>query len=638
MAMLNLGQDPPEAVLDALTGLFYQSQFAQVAAQAEVLVQQYPGSFLLWNILGAGSMQCGRIDLAVLSFGKACALKPDFPEANYNFGNALNAQGRLDAAAVCYRRTIALKPDLAEAHFNLGTVLERRGELDAAAACYRRATGLKPQWADAHNNLGNMLKAQDKLDEAIACYAKALAARPEFTEAEAHMLHLHQHIGYWQGFETLAPACARLAAQAGAPPPFTMLAMVDDAEVQLRFSLKWAAERYGQAPLALPARPAARPERLRIGYFSADFHDHATLYLMTGLLREHDRSKFEIHAYSYGQIKSGTWRERVKNLVDHFFDIADQPADAVTALARSHRIDIAVDLKGYTTNTRGDLFQYRLAPIQINYLGYPGSIGADFVDYILADPVVIPDDQRPFYSESVIRLPHSYQPNDNTREIAATTTTRADFGLPETGFVFCCFNNSFKISPREFAIWMRLLGRIEGSVLWLLKANPWCESNLRREATARGIAPERLVFADRADHAQHLARHKHADLFVDTFNYNAHTTASDALWAGLPVVTKMGQQFAARVTASLLTAIGLPELITHTEAEYEALIGALATDPGRLSAIRVKLADDRRTHPLFDTRLYTRHFEAGLQQAYDLYFTGQNARDICVAPIDGHAG
>lgn len=292
--------------------------------------------------------------------------------------------------------------------------------------------------------------------------------------------------------------------------------------------------------------------------------------------------------------------------------------------------EIAVDLKGFTLDERLAPFAYGLAPVQISYLGYPGSLGADFIDYIIADPIVIPEDQRPYYSEKVIYLPHSYQPNDDKRKIAETGTSRADFGLPKNAFVLCCFNNNYKISPREFDIWMRILSRVEGSVLWLLKTNQWVEQNLSKEAEQRGINASRLVFADKLPHSEHLARHKHADLFIDTFNYNAHTTASDALWAGLPVVTKQGSQFAARVSASLLWAVGLPELIVNTEAEYEALILELARDGSKLNAIKVKLAKNRLREPLFDTKQYTRHFESGLRQAYNRYFDGEEPEDIWI--------
>ena len=286
---------------------------------------------------------------------------------------------------------------------------------------------------------------------------------------------------------------------------------------------------------------------------------------------------------------------------------------AIADLARGHELDIAIDLKGYTRQSRPGLFALRLAPVQIAYLGYPGTMGADFIDYLIADPVVIPDGEKRFYTEKLLFLPNSYQPNDNRREIAQAGSSRADFGLPGDGFVFCCFNQNYKITPREFDIWMRLLGRVDGSVLWLLRSNEWAEANLRREARARGIDPDRLVFAGKLPHGEHLARHAHADLFLDTFNVNAHTTASDALWAGLPIVTRAGRQFAARVAASLLAAVGLPELIAGTDEAYEALALDLATDPDRLAAIRAKLAANRLSQPLFDTVGYTRDFEAALE-------------------------
>ncbi len=377
-------------------------------------------------------------------------------------------------------------------------------------------------------------------------------------------------------------------------------------------------------------RPGFGPGRIRVGYFSADFHDHATLYLMSGLARCHDRARFEISAYSYGATRSGEMRERLAADVDRFVDVREMPDRKVAALAREHGLDIAIDLKGYTQHARSGMFALRPAPVQINYLGYPGTMGADFMDYILADPVVIPAAERPFYSEKVIYLPHSYQPNDDARRIAETRTTRADFGLPERGFVFCCFNNNYKIRRREFDIWMRLLARVEGSVLWLLRSNEWAERNLRREAEARGIAGDRLVFAAPLPHDEHLARQRHADLFVDTFHYNAHTTASDALWGGLPVVTLAGRQFAARVAASLLTAVGLPELIAGTEDAYEALILDLATDAGRLAALREKLARNRLEQPLFDTERYTRDFEKALEIAWERYRAGLDPDDIRV--------
>jgi len=354
------------------------------------------------------------------------------------------------------------------------------------------------------------------------------------------------------------------------------------------------------------------------------------MYLMAQIFERHDKEQFEVYAYSYGPDKQDEMRKRLVSAVDVFHDVRGMNDIQIVELARAEGLDIAIDLKGFTANTRLAPFAYGLAPVQISYLGYPGTLGADFIDYIVADPVVIPTDNRQYYSEQVIYLPNTYQPTDNTRVISDKTITREDMRLPSNGFVFCCFNNNYKISPKEFDIWMRLLGGVESSVLWLLKSNKWAEQNLKREAEARGISAERLIFAEKVPQAEHLARQKLADLFLDTFNYNAHTTTSDALWAGLPVVTKLGEGFAARVAGSLLTAIDLPELITENEEAYEVLALTLATDLKRLGQIKSKLDRNRLTQPLFDSEMYTRHLEAGYQMAYERYFNGQERSDIVV--------
>ena len=614
--------------------------------------------------MGAALQDQGKLDAAVKAYERALKLKPGYAEAYLNMGNALRSQGTLDAAIEAYQRALSINPDYAEAHNSLGMTLHKQSQPIAAIEAYQRALNIKPDFAEAHNNMGNSLKDQGKFDAAIDAYQRALEinpdyaqvlnnmagtlqelgkldaaieankralkVKPDYAEPEAQMIYQRRQICDWSLNDELNDTCARLGITTSAVPVFTMLSTEDNAERQLIRSRIWASERYKQSPLPLPVKPMLRPKRLKIGYFSADFHNHATLYLMAGLLRDHDSAHFEVFAYSYGRITSGELRQKVEQDVDHFFDVTDKTDDAVLDLARAHGLDIAIDLKGYTGQTRSDLFQYRLAPIQINYLGYPGSMGAEFMDYIIADPTIIPASERQHYFEKVIYLPDSYQPNDDHRYIAQTNTTRADFGLPDNTFVFCCFNNNYKISPREFDIWMRILTRVEGSVLWLMKSNEWAERNLHKEAAARGVDPGRLVFAEALPHGEHLARHKHADLFLDTFNYNAHTTASDALWAGLPVITKQGNQFAARVAASLLNAVGLPELVTTTEADYEALILDLVTAPNKVEPIKAKLGANRLTQPLFDTKQYTRNFERGLQKVYELYFDGEAPHDVWV--------
>jgi predicted O-linked N-acetylglucosamine transferase (SPINDLY family) len=350
-------------------------------------------------------------------------------------------------------------------------------------------------------------------------------------------------------------------------------------------------------------------DKIRLGYYSADFHSHATAYLAAELFERHDRERFEVVAFSFGPSRpEDPMQRRLRGAFDEFLEV-DRLSDAeVVRLSREREIDIAVDLKGFTQNERHRIFAYRAAPVQVNYLGYPGTLGAPYMDYLVADPILIPEMSREHYAEKIAYLPHSYQPNDRHRPIAERVFTRAELGLPEAGFVFCCFNNAYKITPETFDSWMRILQRVEGSVLWLLAGS----ENLRREAQARGVSGRRLVFAGRMDLPEHLARLRLADLFLDTLPYNAHTTASDALWAGLPVLTCLGESFAGRVAASLLNAVGLPELITHSREQYEAL----ACDPRRLGELRARLAENRSRAPLFDTALFTRHLEDAYLQMY----------------------
>jgi protein O-GlcNAc transferase len=624
-----------------------------------------PGHADARNNLGVGLSRLGRHDEAVASFQQALALKPDHAEVYFNLGNSLRVLGRSEDAIICFRKAIAIRPSYAFAHNNLGNLLIAAGRQDEALASFARAIALKPDFADAHNNqgmilanlgrtdqaiaslvqavrlnpgyaeahynLGSLLGNAGAHDQAIACFEAALRIRPGYARARAQKAYHLACICDWDGLAAEADAIAELGVTGEVVPPFTMLGFQDDPERHFIRARRFAREHFPAVQPAPIPRPAARPERLRIGYFSADFHDHATMHLMARLFELHDRGRFEIHGFSYGPDTGDAVRARVKSAMDGFHDVQALSPQAIAERARAAKIDIAVDLKGGTRGSRSELFAWRAAPIQIGYLGYPGTMGADFMDYILADKTVIPDDQRRYYSEQVITLPHSYQVNDNLRPIAAEAATRGAMGLPETGFVFCCFNNSFKISPAEFDIWMRLLGAVDSSVLWLLRANRWAEENLRRAAEKRGLDPARLVFAARLPAAQHLARHRLADLFLDTFAYNAHTTASDALWAGLPLVTRAGRGFAARVGASLLKAMDLAELVSETAEAYERLALDLATAPDRLAEIRSRLQTNRTTQPLFDSEAVTRHIEHAFEETFRRYLRGEDPAAIEVA-------
>ena len=607
-----------------------KDEWAKAISAYEKALEINPNDPGLISNMGNVFKDQGKLEEAIEAYTKALAIKPDYADAYNNMGITLQDQGKLEEAIEAYNKALAIKPDYAEVHYNIGVTLQDQGKLEEAIEAYNKALAIKPDYAEVHYNIGVTLQDQGKLEEAIEAYNKALAIKPDYAEARAVKLHQQAHICDWDSITKDIELIPKLGTTEKHVSTFALLSMEDAPERHRLRSEIFAKARYPQKPLPRQVKPSQKPKRLKIGYFSADFHNHATMYLMAQIFAAHNKVDFEIFAYSYGPDRHDEMRKKLVCAVDQFYDVREMNDMQIANLARTHNIDIAIDLKGYTTSTRLAPFAYGLAPLQISYLGYPGTLGADFIDYIVADPILIPEDKRQHYSEQIVYLPHTYQPTDNRRVISGKAMTREDMGLPDSGFVFCCFNNNYKISPAEFDIWMRLLNSVEGSVLWLLKSNKLSEQNLKRQAEVRGISSERVVFAEKAPQAEHLARQRLADLFLDTFNYNAHTTTSDALWAGLPVVTKIGQGFAARVAGSLLNAVGLPELITETEQDYEALNLELATNPTKLAKVKEKLAANRLTQPLFDTELYTKHLENGYQQAYQNYFDGKPPQTIIV--------
>ena len=513
---------------------------------------------------------------------------------------------------------------------NLGLAYKKLQHPEKSRKILEMLTALHPLFPEGHYNLGNIHDSFDQNLKSIKSYRSALSLRADYDSALAQLLYQEFQICDWSGLAEYGDRVPGLGIEGSAIPAFSLFRLEDAPERHLVRTVKYTQETHSREGVSLPPAPVVKPEKLRVGYFSADFKYHATMFLMSGVFSCHDRERFEIFIYSYGPKKDKDVKDRLLEQVDKFSDVQDLSDPEIVRMARDDGLHIAIDLKGYTQHTRSGLFAHRLAPVQLNYVGYPGSMGADFIDYIVADETIIPEDCRDHYSEEIIYLPNSYQPNDNRRVISDNAMSRADFDLPEDGFVFCCFNNNYKITPAEFDVWSRLLNRFEESVLWLLRSNEWSEENLRREISVRGVDGSRLIFADKVSHTDHLARHRLADLFLDTFNVNAHTTASDALWGGLPVLTKMGRQFAARVAASLLRAVGLPELVVETEEAYEALACELVTNRPRLASIRERLAVNRMTYPLFDTPSYTRYLEDAYEQAYQLYFDGKKPETIHV--------
>jgi protein O-GlcNAc transferase len=566
--------------------------------------------------------QLKRYAEALRSYDKAIAIKPDHAEAFDNRGNALAALKRHEEALASYDRALALAPGSAGTLTNRGSALKALKRYDEALADYDAALALAPDAADTLFNRANLLKETKQYEAALACYDQANALKPDHADALG-WIDAALHTCDWRRMQGVMEAvAAELACGRSIVTPFPLLGLSDDPALQLQCAKNFIATSLAAAPAPLWKHPRARHDRLRIAYLSADFHVHATAFLIAELIERHDRARFEVHAMSFGRDDGSDMRRRLVGAFDRFHDVRALGDEAVAKLIKELEIDIAIDLKGYTLDARPDILRYRPAPIQASYLGFPGTMGGDFIDYIIADATVLPFSEQPFYPERIVHLPDCYQPNDSKRRIAEAVPTRVEAGLPENGFVFCSFNNNYKITPAMFDIWMRLLAQVEGSVLWFLRDNGAAETNLRKEAQARGVAPSRLVVADRIKLDAHLARHRLADLFLDTIPYNAHTTASDALWTGLPIVTCQGKSFAGRVAASLLQSVGVPELICDSLADYEALALKLATDPALLAGLRQKLAQNRATASLFDADRTRRHIEAAYLRMWDLLQTG----------------
>jgi protein O-GlcNAc transferase len=569
-------------------------------------------------------MHLNRPADALTSYNKAIALKPDFADAHYNRGNMLNALKRPEEAIASYDKTIALKPENAEAHNNRGAVLNNLKRYEEALASFDKAIALKPDDAEAHNNRGAALNALKRHPEALASVEKAIALKPDIEFLLGNLLSTKMTICDWSNLDTqIAQLVHRIGRGEKVSSPFPLLAITNSPELQRKAAEIYALARF-PVDNALPKiAKRHRRNKIRIGYFSAEFREFATALLIAELFERHNRSQFEVVAFSFGPDTNDEMRRRLEMSFDKFIDVRTRSDRDIALLARKLEIDIAVDLMGFHQDCRTNIFSMRAAPIQVNYLGYPGTMGANYIDYLIADPTVIPAPHQNHYAEKIAYLPNSCMPNDSTRIISDRMFDRMEFGLPQSGFVFCCFNNSYKINPTIFDCWMGILKKVEGSVLWLSENNATAVANLKKEAAVRDINPDRLVFAKRMPLlADHLARHRLADLFLDVLPFNAHTTASDALWADLPVLTQIGETFIGRVAASRLTAIELPELITLTRQEYESLAIELATNPEKLAGIKRKLTDNRLTTPLFDTNLFTKHIEAAYTAMYERHQAG----------------
>jgi predicted O-linked N-acetylglucosamine transferase (SPINDLY family) len=597
-------------------------QFAEAEHIYRSILTAEPGHFDAAHLLGLIYLQRGEYADAERQIGRAIEINPHIEGAYNNRGNALKRLERLDEALVSYDKAIALKPDFAEAFNNRANALQVLNRPDSALASYDKAIALKPDHLETISNRASVLSDRKRFPEALADCEKAFAIDPGHARTTRVAVGCLLQACDWRALESQKKnIAAALAVGSSVVTPFDHRALSGSEEEHLLSARLWVADECPPAATPLWRGERYRHDKIRLAYLSSDFREHAVAHLIAGVFERHDKDRFETIAISFGRDDKSEPRARIVFAFDHFIDVQDRSDAAVAALMREMEIDIAVDLNGHTKDSRPGILAFRPAPLQANFLGYPGTIGADYLDYIIADRFVIPEAHRTYYSEKVVYLPDTYQANTK-RRVADKIYTRAEAGLPESGFVFCSFNNTYKIMPEIFEIWMRLLHRVEHSVLWLLEDNSYAVSNLRREAEARGIPSEKLIFAPRKKPADHLARQRLADLFLDTLPYNAHTTASDALWMDLPVLTCPGHTFPGRVAASLLNAIGLPELVTDSLSAYEALALALARDPARLAAIKVKLATHRDTFPLFDTGRFTRNLEAAFVEMWRRHQNG----------------
>jgi protein O-GlcNAc transferase len=579
-------------------------------------------------------LDLGRYDEALGSCDRALAMAPDSPVLLHARGNALIGLDRHQDAVASYDRALVLNPGFSEACYNRGIALRALARPQDALDSFDRALALNADYVEAMRNRGVVLAELGRHEAAAEQFERLLRIVPDFDYAQGDLLHARMHCCDWRDYEQQVQL---IAAGTGAGKPVTMpfvfLSTSDSAADQLTCARNYSRKECSTPEPALWKGERYRHDRIRVAFLSADFRNHAVAGQIAGLIETLDRVRFETVALAFGPDIRDEMTSRLERGFGRFIDVRAKTDRDVARLIKALEIDIAVDLTGYTAGSRPRILAFRPAPVQVNYLGYPGTLGADHIDYIMADRVVIPAEHRACYAEQVVHLPDSFLPYDAGRPIGPDIPTREAAGLPPTGFVFCAFNNSYKISPSMFDVWMRLLRQVEGSVLWLSSGSPAATRNLRRSAESSGIAPDRLVFAPRLKSlADHLARHQLADLMLDNLPYNAHTLASDALWAGLPIVTCAGGAFAGRVAASLLTAAGLPELITGTLDEYAALALALARDPARLSALKAKLAHHRATCPLFDAERYRRHIEAAFQTMWERYQSGDSPRGFAVVP------
>jgi protein O-GlcNAc transferase len=634
-----------EAFYNLANILEKQARFDEAMACLKQCIRFRPDWAEAHSNLGNLSKQLGFLDDAISHYQKAIHLKPELDEAHNNLGNALKDQGSFGKAIDCYRKALQIRPGNAEAYLNLGVTYADADHTTEAIGCFQKATQLNPLFAEAHNYMGVVLAEQGRRDEAIDCFQKAIAINPDYAEAHSYLIHQLQHSCDWHlmsRFSEKLDILIRRAADNGqsiSQPPFICMARNSDPVMNLTVAKTWSRKieqplQTVKLPFSFETRRQKKP-RLTIGYLSGDFHDHATAHLMLNLFGLHGREKFEVHCYSYGPEDNSRYRNQIIEESDQFIDIREHSHIDAAKRIYADGVDILVDLKGHTKGARQGILACRPAPIQIHYLGYPGTSGAGFIDYLITDKIVTPEVHARYYSEKLVFMPDCYQVNDHRQQISNRCWDKAELGLPENGFIFSSFNLPYKIDPTVFDCWMRILKQVPHSVLWLFDGGETAKVNLRREAHSRGVDAGRLVFAKKIEKADHLSRIQLVHLALDTRIVNGHTTTSDSLWAGVPVITLQGSHFASRVSSSLLHAVGLSELVTYRMEEYEKLAVQLASRSSELKAVRHKLNFNRLKKPLFDTARFVRNLEHAYSKMWRIFLEGRAPTQIEVFEVSG---
>lgn len=589
-----------------------QERKEQAISLYDRVIRLHPQFVEAYNNKGLDLNHLGKHQEAIESFRKAIQIRPDFVEAYLNFGSALNDSQLYEEALTQFAAAVNLRPNYSDALTSMGGTLVELTRYQDARGVLQQAIEVNPADAKAYQNLGRLLSEQKQYSEAIAAYKKALDLNPELDWTTGDLLHAQMKSCDWADFDKITQKIFNLLAQnKKITPPLPLLSISDSLTQQ-----KQAAEIYTNSKFHAPQhskRLVHRREKIRVGYISGDYTNHPVTFLMSGVVEGHDRERFNIFGFDIGNHQSSDARNRIVSAFDAHYDLKSMTTMQAIDLIRNMEIDVLVDLAGHTKGARTQILAGRPSPVQVNYLGFPGTMGAQYIDYIIGDQTLIPKECQEGYTEKIAYLPDCFQANDSHRPIAPPQT-RAHFGLDENAFVYGCFNQSIKFTPIVVMTWLSILRKVPHSVLWLVEESDFQKKNLCAFAEEHGVPAHRLIFTGKLPYVEHLARYSLMDLALDTMPFNGGTTTSDALWGGAPVLTCLGETFAARMAASLLDASGLPELITRSLIEYEALAIELGTNPKKLSKIRKKLADNRYTSTLFNTQSTTKHLENAYEQ------------------------